>query len=123
MPTVEPACSVPFAKGNQPLLHMEPANKDSSAPQGVRHGKALEGAPPVDPHKLGGAEGGLKFMMGLRSEDGLVLETEERHKAGLTPKKELWVTISLAQGKPSLLHIKWNEEVNGCILSNTTHFI
>ncbi|GJY09281.1 hypothetical protein Tco_0377466 [Tanacetum coccineum] len=86
--------------------------------KGVRHGKALEGAPPVDPHKLGGAEGGLKFMMGLRSEDGLVLETEERHKAGLTPEKELWVTISLAQGKPSLLHIKWNEEVNGTQLEN-----
>ncbi|GJW98405.1 hypothetical protein Tco_0180213, partial [Tanacetum coccineum] len=33
-------------------------NGDSSAPQGVRHEEELGGAPPVDPHKLEGAEGG-----------------------------------------------------------------
>ncbi|GKC40304.1 hypothetical protein Tco_1052688, partial [Tanacetum coccineum] len=33
-------------------------NEDSSAPQGVRHGEELEGAPPVDPGKLGGVERG-----------------------------------------------------------------
>ncbi|GJV84616.1 hypothetical protein Tco_1524514 [Tanacetum coccineum] len=33
-------------------------NGDSSAPQGVRHGEELGGAPPVDPGKFGGVERG-----------------------------------------------------------------
>ncbi|GKD93490.1 hypothetical protein Tco_1373327, partial [Tanacetum coccineum] len=31
----------------------------------------------------------IKSMMGLRSKDGLVLETEGWHEAGLTPEEEL----------------------------------
>ncbi|GKB81351.1 hypothetical protein Tco_0948246, partial [Tanacetum coccineum] len=53
---------------------------------GVHHREELGGALLVDPGKLGGT---IKSMKGLHSEDGLVLETEERHEAGFTLEEEL----------------------------------